>query len=93
MLFLSVPGSESFNQGRQLTGRLKPSPLPILNNRSRKSPSLWLIPVLPKNPSQFGLTPTIHQSGSSEGLPQIHPHIERTIVLKTESARGVIELR
>jgi hypothetical protein len=64
-----------------------------MNDRSRKPPSLWLIPVFPKHPSQLGLTPTVHYPGSSEGLPQIHPHIERTIILKTEPAPGFVELR
>jgi hypothetical protein len=54
---------------------------------------LRLIRILPKNPRQLGLTPTVYDFGSRERLPQIHPHIERAILLKTEPASCFIQLR
>ena len=92
MLFPAVARRQPFNQRRQLAGGFKPSALAILRDRPRKPPRLRLIPILPEHPSQLGLTPTVHRLGSRELLPQIHPHVERAIVLKTEPAFRVVEL-
>src|SRR6185503_13304455 len=93
MLSFPVARGQSLDQGRQLAGGLKPPPLACLHDGPRKPPSLWLISVLPKNASQLSLTPTVHQPGSRELLPQIHPHVERTVLLKTESTIRFVKLR
>src|SRR5262245_3115605 len=93
MLSFPVARGQSLDQGRQLAGGLKPPPLARLHNCPRKPPSLRLIPVLPKNSSQLGLTQTVHHPGSRELLPLVHPHVERTVLLKTESAVRFVKLR
>src|SRR6187399_659192 len=92
MLLFSMARGQSLDQGRQLAGGLKPPPLTLLHDDPRKPPRLWLVSVLPEDPSQLSLTPTVHCLGSRERLPQIHPHVERTIPLETEPAVRFIKL-
>ena len=93
MGFLAVARRKPLNQICQLLRRLKFSQRAVVNNRLRKPARIALIAVFPKNFRQrFGFF-AVHQIRRRHRLPVVHPHIERTVLHKTEAAFGDIQLR
>src|SRR6185436_1046732 len=89
----SAPGREPLDQGRQLGGCLEPPFLALPHDGARQPTGLRLVSVLTEHTSQLSLGPLVEGHSGSQGLPLVHPHVERTISLKTESAVRLIELR
>src|SRR5438876_981914 len=93
MPFLSMARDQSLNQRHQLAGGLKPPTLALLGDRPRQPAGLRLVSILPEHPSQLGLSPAVHHLGRRQRLPSIHPHVKRTVPLKTETTARVVKLK
>src|ERR1017187_1746825 len=77
------------NHFRKLCGSVnRPRP----NNGSGDSPRPPFLTEFVNRVGQLALVAAIyHLFGSQSGM-RIHPHVQRTICLKTESTRGVLQL-
>ncbi len=93
MRLFAASRREPFNEGGQLAGRHE-RPLPPLSlNRARQTPRLRFPAQFPKNPGQFIHAQLIDQVRRRQVLPRVHPHVQRTVPLKTEPALRRVKLR
>ena len=72
---------------------LESAQTPFALNRPRQPASLGFLAQVPKNPHQFVRTRFVDQPLRRQRLPRVHPHVERTALLKTEAPFHPIELR
>ncbi len=86
MRLFSVTRRKPLDQFRQLPRRLKFSLRAVVNNRLCKPPRLPFAAKFPKNLRQFFGAQIVHQIRRRQCLPVVHPHVQRAVVLKTESA-------
>ena len=84
---------QSLDQFRQLSRRRERSLYPVMHNRPRKPPRFPFVTVFPKNLRDLFRAFRIQQRRRRHRLPRIHSHVQRAVVLKTETALGHIKLR
>src|SRR2546426_12288416 len=82
-----------FDELRQLARGLESAQTPFVLYRPRQPASLGFLAQVPKNPCQFVHARLVDQPLRRQLLPRVHPHVERTALLKTEAPFHPIELR
>ena len=78
---------------RQLSGGLDRRPAPRVDDRPRDAARIPLFAVLKDRVGQLALARRGHQIGGRLASAAVHPHVERLVALKAESAAGRVELQ
>ncbi len=65
--------------------------LPRVDDRARDPARGSLLAVFVQNPRELGLAFAVDEIGRGERLLGVHPHVERTVEAKAETARWIVE--
>ena len=87
-------GRESLNQLGQFARRFERMSLTLAHYRLCDTTRISLVTKFPKNLCQRFRIFAVHQVSRRQRLPRVHPHVQWTVLLETESAcRGIQLLR
>ena len=89
----AAPGADSLHGVGQLRRCLESLHIALFNNRPGDAARPALAAQFPKNLRQLPGLEFVHQLRGAHRLPPVHPHVQRPLGLKTETALRLVELR
>jgi len=90
---LAAPRHRAGDHGRQLGGRAEGLAHPHIAQATRNAPGVALFPVVAQAALDLVLFGVRQPVGNRFAAVRVHAHVERAVVLETESPLCLIELR